>query len=189
MESKICSKCKEEKELTEFAKRKDRQIGIASSCKRCNSIYRKSKIEDGTSKVYFREKRKRDYKDNKCSRCSNERLTFSKYCMKCWVEVIVNKWHLPLDEKKVIITQLIEKLIQSEFTCFYSGIEIIPGLTASVDHRQSQAKGGKHNIENLVWVHLSINRLKMNQDEASFIEDYQDILKELNHKASKQCVI
>lgn len=35
METKICSKCKIEKDLSEFGKNPDRRIGITSSCKAC----------------------------------------------------------------------------------------------------------------------------------------------------------
>jgi hypothetical protein len=35
MATKICSKCKVEKEYSEFGKNPDRKIGITSSCKLC----------------------------------------------------------------------------------------------------------------------------------------------------------
>jgi hypothetical protein len=36
---KTCSKCKEEKELTEFCKDKFKKSGLKSSCKKCNNLY------------------------------------------------------------------------------------------------------------------------------------------------------
>lgn len=40
---KICSKCKEEKELVEFNKRFDRKSGYKSECKKCTSIRKSNK--------------------------------------------------------------------------------------------------------------------------------------------------
>ena len=39
METKICSKCSEEKELIEFDKYKTGKDGIHSQCKKCKSSY------------------------------------------------------------------------------------------------------------------------------------------------------
>jgi len=39
---KICSKCKEEKELTDFHFNKTRKSGLHHYCKSCHSIYRKN---------------------------------------------------------------------------------------------------------------------------------------------------
>jgi len=41
MEKKVCSKCKEEKELCEFQKRKDSNDGLRSECKSCIKFYHK----------------------------------------------------------------------------------------------------------------------------------------------------
>ncbi len=39
---KVCTKCKQEKELTEFPKQKGRKFGVGSQCKRCVKAYRDS---------------------------------------------------------------------------------------------------------------------------------------------------
>ena len=46
---KICSKCKEEKDDSEFAKRKDRKSGLYSCCKICKNTYHSNKyLKDKT---------------------------------------------------------------------------------------------------------------------------------------------
>ena len=40
MEKKVCSKCKEEKEVCEFGKRKDSKDGLRSECKSCGKEWR-----------------------------------------------------------------------------------------------------------------------------------------------------
>jgi hypothetical protein len=57
---KICSKCKIEKEETEFWVRKNRKSGVNSECKNCASIRRKS-----LDKSKNNEKRRKWYKNNK----------------------------------------------------------------------------------------------------------------------------
>lgn len=54
---KICSKCGETKNLTEFHKRTDRKIGVASQCKVCEKIRKpKSVITAYNSKYYVKNK-------------------------------------------------------------------------------------------------------------------------------------
>lgn len=38
---KICSKCKEEKTISEFHVRSDRPIGVSSVCKECRNTYKR----------------------------------------------------------------------------------------------------------------------------------------------------
>ena len=54
MKTKICSKCKKEKPIDQFYKRSDRDIGIASSCKKCCQEYANRPEE--------REKRRKHFK-------------------------------------------------------------------------------------------------------------------------------
>jgi hypothetical protein len=40
MEKKVCSKCKEEKEVCEFGKRKDSKDGLSRECKSCSKLWK-----------------------------------------------------------------------------------------------------------------------------------------------------
>jgi len=58
MRTKICSKCKEEKEVCEFNKDKNKITGFRSECKSCQKLYSKKYREKTTSH------RKKYYEDN-----------------------------------------------------------------------------------------------------------------------------
>ena len=52
MKTKICSKCKEEKEVCEFYTDKSKIDGYYSSCKECKIIYSKTKVDE--KKIYLK---------------------------------------------------------------------------------------------------------------------------------------
>jgi 5-methylcytosine-specific restriction endonuclease McrA len=57
---------------------------------------------------------------------------------------------------KVSLLQLIES---QDYRCGISGVELTPE-TAALDHITPVSKGGEHVIENVMWVHHEINRMK-----------------------------
>jgi len=78
---KKCSRCKIEKELTEYHKNRNRYDGLHEDCKDCRSIHRKKKYADDPIKykeyakyginqeIYTRMKIEQD---NKCAICGNK---------------------------------------------------------------------------------------------------------------------
>ena len=113
-------------------------------------------------------------------KCSNNREALSRYCLKHFVLNIVKSYKLDRINQLSLTEQLIIKLQKSEFSCFYSDIKIIPGFSASVDHRVPKNLGGTDDISNLEWVHYSINRIKSTLPEKEFVERFEDILVEIN---------
>lgn len=57
METKVCSRCGEEKELTLFRKRKDSKDGHRKECKICSSIGDKKYRDNNKEWVKFRKKK------------------------------------------------------------------------------------------------------------------------------------
>lgn len=189
-----CTKCLEEKELTEefFPKYKKNKRGFSSWCKKCMSnhtaSYRK-KQDKSILRKYSKQKRILDTKKGKCVHCKEASLKTSVLCVNHWIYTLLSLTDLTKEEKKVLVPLLLNKLEKSEYTCFYTGIPIIPGFSASLDHRIPKSKGGKDTIDNLEWVHFSINRLKQAQTELEFVDNYENILVELNYISSKGLVI
>jgi hypothetical protein len=75
METKVCSKCGEEKEIILFRKRKDSKDGYRKECKECSSIDGK-KYRDN-NKEWVKVKKKKDYTKNRekrLNRVKNYRL-------------------------------------------------------------------------------------------------------------------
>jgi hypothetical protein len=63
MEKKICSKCKIEKDICEFTKRKNRKSGYSSHCKMC--ISEKSKVYREKNNDLIKNRKKKYYEENK----------------------------------------------------------------------------------------------------------------------------
>lgn len=64
------------------------------------------------------------------------------------------------------LKDLIEK---QEFRCAISGVVLTPD-TAALDHVIPFEQGGKHEPQNVQWVHDEVNRMKGQMREAEFIE-------------------
>jgi len=61
---RVCSKCKEEKELSDFTKRTSSKDGLSSSCKKCNSVYKKLYLQNNGEKIKkYKEKNKDKLKE------------------------------------------------------------------------------------------------------------------------------
>lgn len=54
--------------------------------------------------------------------------------------------------------------------CPYTGRYLIPGKTASLDHRKPRSAGGGDEISNLQWIHIDVNYAKRRMSEAAFYE-------------------
>jgi hypothetical protein len=66
METKICSKCKEEKNVCEFNKEKRNKSGLRSECKLCRKLTRKINYEINRPNILeVKEYRKKYYQNNK----------------------------------------------------------------------------------------------------------------------------
>lgn len=181
METKICSKCKEEKELNYFHKDIRLKSGHINVCKICRTAYSKTYV---TSGKLAKNKRIINLK-NQCFYCKEKRLTTSKFCLYHFVRKIVFPWRLQKSKIEETIQGLIKKLEDGEYCCHYSGLKVTPGFSASVDHRIPQSKGGTHDLTNLVWCHVQVNKLKNDMTEKQFINRSANILVELNYLDSK----
>lgn len=181
METKVCSKCQEEKKLSNFTKDKTTKDGLNFYCKECKAEISKAYISSGK---YKKITRKNNLK-GQCTSCKKERLETSKYCLYHFVYTLVKIWKLPKGTTELTVQGLIKKLEISEYCCHYSGLKLTPGFSASIDHRIPQAKGGTHELKNLVWCHSQINRMKNDLSEKEFINRSANILVELNYLDSK----
>lgn len=65
-------------------------------------------------------------------------------------------------------TQLLEKLNEQGFRCAITGRELTPP-TCEPDHIISRANGGSDTIDNLQWIHVSVNRAKGSAELSEFV--------------------
>ena len=54
--------------------------------------------------------------------------------------------------------------------CAYSNIPLTLRKNAQLDHIVPKSKGGENVIDNLHWVHRTVNRMKSCMDEDSFLD-------------------
>ena len=77
--TKVCSKCKKEKEENDFVKDPSKKDGLYSSCKECNNRRRKGKYKEEAkeyrekNKIKIKENRKRYYEANKEKEYTNHK--------------------------------------------------------------------------------------------------------------------
>ena len=77
METKICSKCKEEKEVCEFNKRNNSKDTLQSWCKICLTEYRKKYKEDNKEKIKNYHKK---YYEKNVDKIIEQNFRFGRNC-------------------------------------------------------------------------------------------------------------
>lgn len=102
-----------------------------------------------------------------CKRCTDATFSKSNYCRKHWLENILRHSHLD----RLSADILFSKLEDQEFKCFYTGIDLVPGINASLDHLKSRSKNpDRHSdIANLVWCDRRVNAMKGELNYEEFI--------------------
>lgn len=166
VETYTCCVCKEEKSVTEFYSRNNKR-GFRSECKPCfNQIDRKRRINKLAA--------------NTCRYCSEQRIKGSSYCLFHSVKLNCRQSNIP----ESLIPELILKLQEQNYSCFYTGRLLIPGNNLTIDHVIPVSKGGDNSLDNLVWCDTAVNRLKSCTSVEDFKRDYSSILEELTVLAS-----
>lgn len=61
--------------------------------------------------------------------------------------------------------------------CAYTGVDLVPGVNASLDHRVPKALGGDGSLGNLQWVTFNVNRAKNSLMEGDFIAMCRDVVR------------
>ena len=139
METKICSKCKQEKPISEFAINRTRKDGHASDCKACRKIYRdkhylehKEYYKDKASK--YRRKKNKEFEELrstlKCSICGESR----HWCLEFH--------HLNPNEKESEVTRLKEsprKLKEELKKC----VVLCANCHRDIHYKERNMQGGK----------------------------------------------
>jgi hypothetical protein len=109
-----------------------------------------------------------------CPECGDIAVTSGSYslCMKCWLKKM-SKTLTGTKTNWQILQRVYER---QQGRCAYTGIELIPGLTASIDHKLPTSRGGTHDEHNLQWVTKQINCMKTDMTHDEFLAMCQLIL-------------
>lgn len=174
---KKCETCFEKvRVITNLSRRQTKDRGI---CYRCgvNPLTTHTICDGCRIKHKADGDRRKDERVTKgiCAECGKAPLSGnSRSCENCILKAMA-KAHFK-DVKK---WNLLRQLFDSNSTCPYSGIKLILGINASLDHKVPKSKGGNNDTANLQFIHLWCNTIKSDMDESIFLLELQQFAEQV----------
>lgn len=169
----LCIKCNQVKPFTSehFYPHSGRKYKLSYVCKICDDARKTS--QNLLRRVEINKVKRSWAKNNKlsglCVKCNTPLLaTSNNYCEKHYYQDLSHK---SLGTKKEWL--YLKTLLESQnFKCKYSGIDLVLGINASIDHIKPKATNPElyHNKDNIVWVDIKINRMKREHNLDEFVE-------------------
>lgn len=86
-----------------------------------------------------------------------------RLCDICWIKSTLQRSTGSRKNWKTLRDALV-----SQKHCPYSGVELIIGKNASIDHKIPVSRGGTHDVNNLQWIDLHINYMKRDMTDDEF---------------------
>lgn len=127
-------------------------------------------------------------KKSYCHNCPSPRLPNSNtYCERHWfgnlAARVKNRSGLKFNSLELSV-ELKELIEAQNYTCPYTGIRLVPGVNASLDHVLPISRYPElgADISNLEWVSLEVNLAKRDKTREEFIELCVTILKNRGYK-------
>lgn len=139
----VLRKCKSCPELTEKS--------LCSECRRRHSECQSNR---------FREKRAAGI----CTRCSAIAAVGS-FCLEHWFRNAAMT-HTGTRANGPLLQKIWE---EQRGKCPYTGVDLVPGVNATLDHKTPLLRGGSAQRENLQWVLSLINRMKTDMTHEEFL--------------------
>lgn len=168
---KICPSCGTPNDFTEefFYKNKSKKGGLNGNCKECDKI--RATLHGIKNRKNINANIRKRSKERKikgiCLVCGKAVIkSATSYCEKHFLQSVSlrhlgtkSKWHL-----------LKQKIEEQGYRCDYSGIKLIIGDNASIDHIKSKVRHPElsNDVNNVHWVDLRINLMKRELDESEF---------------------
>jgi len=120
------------------------------------SCFQRKMLSENKARVLSREKYRRRIEQNVCVRCGGPQLPHVQMCLLHWAVCIgYSCGH----NDEAFGQQLLQKLKNQNYKCALSGLELVPGLNASIDHKIARSKGGPlDDLANLQWILTPLNR-------------------------------
>ncbi len=111
-----------------------------------------------------------------CVRCPQAATHKSGYCRRHWLEGCLSRYGFAREQYDAMWA----KLEAQGFRCYYTGVELVPGINASLDHRIPLSRGGDPlDPDNCVWCDRLINAFKSKLTEAEFVERCRSVVNRL----------
>lgn len=159
---RTCLRCGKYKSRNRFYKNPKGFNGLGSTCKKCHKEIATSE----ETKLH-----KRDlYDDRKvkglCVGCSSPDLVTNVHCRRCWFRDAASRRCGGTGN----VDQLLSMWEEQDGKCYYTGVDLIPGENAWIDHQLPRSRGGQDHIDNLKWVSKYANLMKSDMTHEEFIE-------------------
>jgi len=145
-QTKICSKCKTEKELSFFSNAKTGKYGKRAYCKNCAKVLKTMWDNKNRDKISTQCK---DWKKNNKQRQEQHNIKYQ-----CSIKGIINKKNMRQRRRSltkqgdVTNIQLLE-LQQNAKVCYWCKC-LLKNVKVHIDHYVPLSKGGLHTLSNLV---------------------------------------
>lgn len=176
-----CQSCKDRAKLNDAKRREKTKAQNVCSTKGCgNSIKNNIRCESCRKKQnnYVKKRRRSLKSKGLCESCGKNKATDNHLCETCWFKKLANKWLG--DSSKWFLLQ--QKFESQNCSCPYTGIKLILGKNASIDHIKPRCKGGENEISNLQWVHIWINLMKFDLSHEEFIVKFECFMESCREK-------
>lgn len=102
-----------------------------------------------------------------CRSCPKPLMKHSKsWCEKHWFMQIMWRYGFKMRDWRMA-----KRILQDQnYTCPYTGLRLVKGVNASVDHKNPKSKfpNQRSSIENIEWVDLHVNNVKQNLTKEEF---------------------
>ena len=121
--------------------------------------------------------REKNIKIGFCVYCNNKAIPTLKSCFSHWLRE-KSSFYLGTRTRW---KELLDMLESQEYKCPFTGVLLVPGDNASIDHIIPKSKGGTNDIINLQWVDFKYNTIKNDMSNDEFM-DYIKMLYERNIK-------
>lgn len=98
--------------------------------------------------------------------CNEEPIGNQKFCLRHWIRGIRQAEIRLRPEYSAV--ELLEKWISQNGRCAITGVPLIAGETACLDHILPVSRGGTSGIDNIRFIHSMLNRMKWNLTDSEF---------------------
>ena len=171
---KNCRRCGEVKNVILFYPDSRNKDGLRWWCKSCDKEYAVERKGHNRQKLHERRTKRRE--EDVCKVCGGEKLPHGKsLCEKHYYnQAIRHAIKSPGKDAYLIAKQ---KMIDQNFTCPYTGVELVLGLNCEFDHiyPRSRYPELENDPDNLIWVLDIVNQVKRNKTPFEFLEMCQEI--------------
>jgi hypothetical protein len=117
-----------------------------------------------SSSSYWADRYKKKKEAGVCQHCSNP-ATVGGLCLRDWFKNVAS---IHFGTRK--LGEALQSIWDAQKgLCVYSGEPLVPGQTASLDHKTPITRGGVIAVENVQWVSKRVNTMKTDMTDFEFV--------------------